>query len=74
MTPRRRAKADRERRSNLALRELLDDLVDHVRLITRTITEMRPDELSYAQQRLEWLADEIWRTALETQEDSDAGT
>jgi hypothetical protein len=24
---------------------------------------MHPDELAYAQQRLEWLADEVWRTA-----------
>jgi hypothetical protein len=24
---------------------------------------MSPEELEYARQRLEWLADEIWRTA-----------
>lgn len=52
-----------ERRRNLTLREVLDELLDHARLIARTARTMTPDELEQAQQRLEWLADEVWRTA-----------
>lgn len=52
-----------ERRSNRPLREVLDELIDHTREIARRAKEMKPDELDYAQQRLEWLADEVWRVA-----------
>jgi hypothetical protein len=45
------------------LRELLDDLVTHAREISRRATQMTPAELEYAQERLEWLADEVWRVA-----------
>ena len=54
---------DDERRQNQTLRELLDDMVDHVRELARNARTASPDELDYAQQRLEWLADEIWRAA-----------
>jgi hypothetical protein len=54
---------DDERRQNQTLRELLDDLLDHVRELARTAPTASPEELDYAQQRLEWLADEIWRAA-----------
>ena len=54
---------DDERRQNQSLRELLDDLLDHVRELARNAPTAGPDELEYAQQRLEWLADEIWRAA-----------
>lgn len=50
-----------ERRSNRSLREVLDDLLAHAREIARRAKEMSPAELDYAQQRLEWLADEVWR-------------
>lgn len=53
-----------ERRNNRALREVLDDLVDHVRHITRNVSALTPDELARAQQRLEWLADEVWNAAV----------
>ena len=53
-----------ERRQNLTLRELLDELVLHVRDIARRARGMSQDELDYAQQRLEWLADEVWRLAV----------
>lgn len=56
--------AEMERRSNKALRETLDELVDHVRYITRTVSSLAPDELTHAQERLEWLADEVWRAAV----------
>jgi hypothetical protein len=59
-----------ERRHNPSLREALDDLISHTRLITRRAKEMTPEELDYAQQRLEWLADEVWRLA--TPGDGDA--
>src|SRR3989440_1274456 len=59
MSPRARA----ERRQNRPLREVLDDLLGHAREIARRAKEMTPAELDYAQQRLEWLADEVWRGA-----------
>src|SRR6266566_3226629 len=59
MSPRARA----ERRQNRPLREVLDDLLGHAREIARRAKEMTPAELDYAQQRLEWLADEVWRVA-----------
>ena len=54
---------DDERRQNQSLRELLDDLLDHVRELAKNASTASPDDLDYAQQRLEWLADEIWRAA-----------
>ena len=59
MSPRPKA----ERRVNRPLREVLDDLLDHTRAIVRRAKDMTPAELDYAQQRLEWLADEVWRVA-----------
>jgi hypothetical protein len=52
-----------ERRQNRPLREVLDDLLSHAREIARRAKTMTPAELDYAQQRLEWLADEVWRVA-----------
>jgi hypothetical protein len=52
-----------ERRRNRPLREVLDDLLAHTREIARRAKTMTPAELDYAQQRLEWLADEVWRVA-----------
>ena len=71
MTPRRKGRATpppaaapgAERRHNAALREALDELVQHVRVVARTLDGMTPAEIAYAQQRLEWLADEVWRVA-----------
>lgn len=56
-------RATQERRSNRPLREVLDELLAHTREIARRAKEMTPEELDYAQQRLEWLADEVWRVA-----------
>ncbi len=67
MIPKRRAKASKteeERRKKLNLRELLDELIGHVRGVANRSHEMTQEELEYAQERLEWLADEIWATAL----------
>jgi hypothetical protein len=61
VTPRQ--KKPPERRRNRPLREVLDDLLTHAREIARRTKAMTPAELDYAQQRLEWLADEVWRVA-----------
>jgi hypothetical protein len=50
-----------DRRRNRPLREVLDELLSHTREIARRAKTMTPAELDYAQQRLEWLADEVWR-------------
>jgi len=52
-----------ERRSNRPLREVLDELLVHSSEIARRAKQMTPTELDYSQQRLEWLADEVWRVA-----------
>ena len=53
-----------DRRVNKSLRELLDDLLEHVRELSNNAADMPPAEMEYAQQRLEWLADEIWHAAV----------
>jgi hypothetical protein len=58
------AKPRDERRRNQPLREVLDELLEHTRDIARRAKEMTPQELEYAQQRLQWLADEVWRVAV----------
>lgn len=60
MTPSNRPE-EPERRSNRPLREVLDELLDHTRMLARRAAVMSPAERDYAQQRLEWLTDEIWR-------------
>ena len=52
-----------ERRRNRPLREVLEELLSHTRDIARRAKIMTPAELDYAEQRLEWLADEVWRIA-----------
>jgi len=52
-----------ERRNNRPLREVLDELPAHARDVARRAKAMTSAELDYAQQRLEWLADEVWRVA-----------
>jgi hypothetical protein len=54
-----------ERRQQFALRDAVQDLLDHVRMLSRRGRELPPEELDYAQERLEWLADEVWRTLTE---------
>jgi hypothetical protein len=62
------ARGEPERRRNPTLREVLDELVDHVRQVSRNARTMSTDEIDYAQQRLEWLADEVWRLATDGDE------
>jgi hypothetical protein len=63
MSPRGGAPA--ERRHNYTLREILEELVAHARDVASRAKSMTPEELERAQQRLEWLADEVWRVATE---------
>jgi len=56
-----RAGGGPERRRNRPLRETLDELLAHTRDIARRAKTMTHAEVDYAQQRLEWLADEVWR-------------
>ena len=53
-----------ERRVNHVLREVLDELIDHVRELSNRRGELSEQEVEYAQERLQWLADEIWHLAL----------
>lgn len=50
-----------ERRQNIALRELLDEMIQLSRHLSNHAPTLPANELSYARDRLEWLADEIWR-------------
>jgi hypothetical protein len=52
-----------ERRANRPLREVLDEFLEHSRMLVRRARDMSAVELDYAQQRLEWLADEVFRVA-----------
>ena len=58
-----------ERRSHARLREVLDDLIEHVRALANNADGMSREELEYARQRLDWLADEVWRTLLPESDD-----
>jgi hypothetical protein len=60
-----------ERRGNRVLREVLDELIDHVRDISKRKRELTEEEIDYAQQRLQWLADEVWQLALEGDSEGD---
>jgi len=57
------AKEIAERRTNLTLREALEDLLGHARDVARRAKGMSLQELDYAEERLEWLAEEVWRIA-----------
>ncbi len=63
MTP-RKPKQD-ERRRNVGLPEHRDELIEHVRKVAAHAREMPQGDLEYAQDRLEWLADEIWQKVME---------
>jgi hypothetical protein len=54
-----------ERRTKVALREVLNELVEHVRWLSRDLPRLSTDQLDYAQDRLEWLADEVWRLTVD---------
>ena len=56
--------APSERRQRATLRELLDELIAFTREVTQRSREMSDKELEHAHQRLEWLADEVWREAV----------
>lgn len=62
--------APTERRANHVLREVLDELIDHVRGISSRGGKLSDEEIEYAQQRLEWLADEVWQLALRGEDEA----
>jgi hypothetical protein len=53
-----------ERRRNAELRERLDEMVELARHLCREATKMSVDELEEARQRIEWLAEQVWETAV----------
>lgn len=55
-----------ERRQNVVLRELIDEVVQLARHLSRRAPSMTPAELTYARERLEWLAEEIFAQTTET--------
>ena len=61
--------APTERRENHVLREVLDELINHVRGISSRGGDLSDEEIEYAQQRLEWLADEVWQLALKGEDE-----
>jgi hypothetical protein len=52
-----------DRRVNRELRDVLDELVEHVRYVARNVPTMSKQDLEYAEDRLDWLAEEVWRAA-----------
>lgn len=52
-----------DRRVNRELRDVLDELVEHVRYVARNVLTMSKQDLEYAEDRLDWLAEEVWRAA-----------
>lgn len=54
-----------ERRENHILREVLDELLILVREVSSRHTELSDTEIEYTQERIQWLADEVWRLAME---------
>ncbi|HEY2374765.1 MAG TPA: hypothetical protein VGH98_02215 [Gemmatimonadaceae bacterium] len=53
--------SSRERRQNVVLRELLDEMIQLSRHLSHHASTLATSELTYARERLEWLGDEIWR-------------
>ena len=70
MTAPGQGSGERERRANRELREVLNELVDHVRYVARNVRTMPRQDIEYAEERLEWLAEEVWRAAIEGRESS----
>ena len=44
-------------------------MLEHVRTLCREYGEMAPHELEYSQEKLEWLADEVWRRVIEERDE-----
>ena len=58
-----------DRRRNVVLRELLDEVIQLARHLSRRAPAMSESELSYARERLEWLAEEIFAQTTELADD-----
>jgi hypothetical protein len=55
-----------ERRRNVVLRDLLDEMLQLTRHISNNAPSMTAGDLTYARERLEWLVDEVWEQATGT--------
>ncbi|MBI4512740.1 MAG: hypothetical protein HY702_01400 [Gemmatimonadetes bacterium] len=60
----RTEEAPQERRWNLELRTRLDELMEIARDLSRHAPGMTETELRAQLDRIEWLAEEIWRAAV----------
>ena len=67
---RKARRASSDRRHNVELRELLDEMIELARHLSHHARTMSAAELSYARERLEWLADEIWEQSTRENRDS----
>jgi len=61
-------KQGRERRHNVVLRDLLDELLQVARHLSNNAPSMSENELTYARERLAGLVDEVWQQATGTRE------
>ena len=61
--PARNEESGSERRRDVILRDLLDELLQVARHLSNTAHSMSTSELTYARERLEWLVDEVWEQA-----------
>jgi len=52
-----------DRRQNVVLRDLLDELLQLARHLSNNAPSMNEADLTYARERLEWLVDEVWEQA-----------
>lgn len=68
MSPRKAAKGAsagrHKRRRNYELRERLDEIVELARTLSQSGSGMSSEALDEARQRIEWLAEEIWESAV----------
>ncbi len=53
-----------ERRRNAELRERLDEMVELARYLCRDASRLSTDELERTRERMEWLAEQVWETAV----------
>lgn len=58
-------RAARERRRNYELRELLEELLFLSRTLARKHSLMTREELTAAEERITWLAEQVYRAAIE---------
>jgi len=63
MTPKGPPPHTPDRRHNYTLREILEEFVAYARDVVARAATMTVEQREEAEQRLEWLAEEVWRIA-----------